>query len=165
MVAGCTPDTRVLFGKWQARGGGAATILPGAVELVLGHYGGDVVGVVRFYGKEMDQDSVWGDLLVPRVLTCPCTYIADGRFDEGPRRFTFTVDIVDACPPVVTASPPKDAPALVFTLSLDGDDQMAGSVQFQGSDSPVQALLFRRNSSDSGEIQDADPDKRCETAP
>ncbi|GMV44533.1 MAG: hypothetical protein AMXMBFR64_62490 [Myxococcales bacterium] len=162
LLGACTPDTRIVFGKWQARGGGTTQILPGAVELVLGHYGGDVVGVVRFYSKEMNQDAVWGDLTVPRVAACPCAYIAHGRFDEGPRRLTFTVDVKPPCPPVIDPNPPEDAPALVFTLLLEGDDEMKGSVRYQGSDAPVQALLFRRNTSDSGEIQDADPDKRCE---
>lgn len=164
-LAGCTPESRILHGKWQARGGGTTPILPGAVELVLGHYGGDVVGVVRFYALEMAQDAVWGDLTVPRATECPCAYIAHGRYDEGPRRLTFTVAVTEACPPLADSAPAPSAPALVFTMELQGDDEMAGSVQFQGAKDIAQPLLFRRNTADSGAIQDSDPDKRCEAAP
>jgi hypothetical protein len=169
-LTACTPESRILFGKWQSHDGivglvdpdGQALVLPGGVELVLGHYGRDVVGVVRFYAEQFAPDDVWGDLTVPRAADCPCSVIQGGQYDDEARRVIFTVSQTDGCPPAAALSPPAGKPALVFTLTLTDDDTLSGTVQYQGKDTKRQSIAFERNTSNSGDIDENDRDKECE---
>ncbi len=92
-AAGCT-DSRLLTGVYRSSPPAPAPATPGTiegvaglegdvyVELVLGQYGTDVVGIIRFFSNRDFTDRIGG--------TCNCRFLTEGRFDGQFLVFAFT---------------------------------------------------------------------------
>jgi hypothetical protein len=173
----CSPDSEILTGRWQTRPvvpafvpeGSRQELVAGGMDLTLGHYGPEVVGVVRFYARQLvfDDGCSINDVTDAQ---CGCVYLANGRWNEDRLRFTFRVDGEPPvggsaaegdlyCLPSGTADPPAGAPArLEFDLRLVEDDILVGEVDWVGSALPVQPLVWTRITEDSCD----DPEtRRC----
>ena len=153
---GCTRDSRILCGRWQSRptteATAAAPIVAGGIELYLGHYGPDVVGVARLYPEQFgDQDDC--GINVEPVTPCGCVYIENGVWRHEAERLTFAIDGTSppvtpgasACLPPTVAAPPEGAePRVEFDLRLEDEDRLVGTVGWVGRDTPLQPVVFDR---------------------
>ncbi len=90
MASACTTSTE-LGGVWRtsamARGPLIGTDkVPVAVEVVLGHYGPDVSGLLRFYADETFEQPK--DASAPH-FDCGCVLVHKGRWSESGARLSF----------------------------------------------------------------------------
>jgi hypothetical protein len=90
MASGCTTSTE-LGGVWRTAATAqgpliGTTAAPVAVELVLGHYGPDVSGLLRFYGD--DGFELPNDATAPH-FRCGCIFVHNGRWSESGARLSF----------------------------------------------------------------------------
>jgi len=123
----------------------AAEILPEGIELYLGHYGPDVVGVTRFYDRSFSDDDDCGIGDDPSS-TCPCTYIQNGVWRTDTQRFTFQIHRKEDCPHCLISAPGK---TIRFDLRLVEDEDnelLTGSVSYIGDPmgEPKQDVIFVR---------------------
>jgi len=84
-AAGCGDSHRV-SGAYRSDGAVVFDDVPGLeqgvfVELVLGQYGPDVAGIVRFYAENF--------IPVPPEGVCGCRFLIDGRFEDDELVFAF----------------------------------------------------------------------------
>ena len=166
IASGCVPESEILTGWWQSkeavvgrvdldeRGG----VLPHVgIELVIGHYGPDVAGVVRFYDHTFSPDDDTGHNLA-NAQGCGCTFIENGRY-RGSRRLTFRIGGDSGClPDAVLAAPDGPGDHLEFVLDLVEDDVMTGEIRYASGSDPSQPILFQRDL----ERYLAEEDKQCE---
>jgi len=109
-TSGCE-DTHILTGTFRSDDpvslGGQDGVY---VELVLGHYGPDVAGLVRFYGTD--------DYLLPVAADdfCECRPLAKGTFDYGKEALAFSFQVPHPC-----AEPGDIYVSTTLTMSDDGD--------------------------------------------
>lgn len=141
-LCACDSDNR-LGGVWRARlpAQGDRVVSPmegfGApgVELVVGHYGPDVAGLMRFY-RSTNFEAV-RDPQSPS-FQCACSYLHQGRWSSGSQRLSF---VLKGCLPGAGSQTDTytlgqfqwrdDAvPLLEGTLRVeDPDSSMYGAVQ------------------------------------
>lgn len=151
---GCRLDSEILCGRWQTRpsdvSGEAASLVPGGMELYLGHYGPDVVGTIRFYNREFDDGDDCG-INDPPTAGCGCTYITNGTWNEGKRRFTFRLDgagetgaAEDACLPDAVDRSEVSSRRIEFDLNLSDDNTLQGSITWVGKSDPTQPVRLER---------------------
>jgi hypothetical protein len=137
----CYADSELLCGRWQSRaapgGAGSSAASEGgleAFELYLGHYGPNVVGVIRFYRGEFSDAEGCGTNRAPDAHCCS-RYLTNGRWDG--RRFTFRIDPtppsseLPACFPGGDEPPAGDLVGMTFRLDLEGDNQLLGEVSWE----------------------------------
>ncbi len=103
VAAGCT-DSRLLTGVYRTTAEAPVVVdgVPGLeggayLELVLGEYGPDVAGIIRFYADPDFIQTIGG--------VCHCRFLTKGRFEGGVLVFAFldpsscsqaTVDLISA---------------------------------------------------------------------
>lgn len=85
VAAGCT-DSRLLTGVYRSTAPAAVEGVPGLanganIELVLGQYGPDIAGIIRFYEGP-------GFIQYPDGV-CRCRFLTKGRFEGGVLVFGF----------------------------------------------------------------------------
>ena len=163
---GCTPESEILFGVWQSKADlsgysneeGERWVLPVGMELILGHYGPDVTGVVRFYDTTFSaEDDTWHNEM--GALGCACTFVENGKFRKN-RRFTFRVDTNTGCLPLAALPLSGNSTAIEFDLELSDDDQvLSGQIRHLNGDGSIQTILFQR---DEHHLDISDEDKVCE---
>lgn len=117
LASACTTSTE-LGGVWRtdalAQGplvGSAAA--PLAVEIVMGHYGPDVSGLLRFYADDTFEQPK--DATAPH-FDCGCVFLHKGRWSEPGARLSFQTR---GCLPGSSEQVPVLAET---TLFLDGDE-------------------------------------------
>lgn len=108
-TSGCE-DTHILTGTFRSGAqsfGGQDDV---HIELVLGHYGPDVAGLVRFFEA--------GDFLLPVAADdfCECRPIAKGTFDYGKEVLAFSFRVPHPC-----AEPGETYVSATLTMSDSGD--------------------------------------------
>jgi hypothetical protein len=146
--AGCQ-DSRALTGTFRSTTAVVLADVPGLeggvwVELVLGHFGPDVAGIVRFFADDA--------FILPVPGACRCRYLVDGRFESRQVVFAFP-----------SPSPCEADPGVLLAARLDVStdwDTLEGPLGRELEGAPRWA--FRRNldASDLG-----DQEKKCtETA-
>jgi hypothetical protein len=183
LAGGCTPESEILCGRWQSRAvvlgaptsGPEADILPGGFELYLGHFDAEVAGIARFYDRQFEPEDDCGINDLP-TEGCGCTYVENGRWRQGSRRFTFKLDGESACDPDAnrfaclppdTLVPPvsggKQEQILDIDLRLVDDDTLVGTIGFVGIDAPVQPIaLVRLGCQSCRDTLGADLDPGCQ---
>ena len=147
---GCD-STNVLGGVWRAVGTptgdpiiGAGMTLdsPLGVELVLGHYGPDVTGLLRFYRN--------AEYTLPRYpgipsKECGCAFLHQGRWSDNAERLNF---VLKGCLPGAATT---QTVYVRGDLTLDEDGTLTGSLQVEDPASAYfgkkQAWVFERFSS------------------
>jgi len=85
LLSGCS-DSHLVTGSFRSAESVVVAGLSGTaegvwVELVLGQYGPDVAGIIRFYDDP--------DFILPVEGLCPCRFLVDGRFDSPVLVFAF----------------------------------------------------------------------------
>ncbi|HOU53863.1 MAG TPA: hypothetical protein PLQ97_08025 [Myxococcota bacterium] len=85
LSAGCS-ETRLWTGTFRSTEArplaGVAGMEEGVyLELVIGHFGPDLAGIIRFY-----RDP---EFLQPVPGACPCQYLLEGRYEDGALIFAF----------------------------------------------------------------------------
>lgn len=164
----CTPESQILTGRWQSReaigplatGNNDALLLEHGMELYLGHYGPDVVGVMRFYEQPFSANDDLGHNIPPDA-GCACTWLENGRYRDS-RRFTFllTEEKNDGCLPDGVHWPGTTTKLqLEFELYRVDDDMLAGVVSTIGSVAIAQPIVFVRDPLDT---ELSGPEKMCE---
>ncbi len=143
--AGCTTSTE-LGGVWRSDAlvGGPLVgdgVGPGvAVEFVLGHYGLDVAGVVRFYDDDVFESP--SDPTAP-YRACACAFIHKGRWRVSSDAFDFQLR---GCLP---GASPSSTLLVRGELKLVGDT-LDGILRVEDPESPLlgttQPLVLRRTS-------------------
>ncbi len=155
LIVGCA-DGNDLGGIWHA------VVPPGdvlihddqavpasiGVELVIGHYGPDIAGVLRYYRSD--------DFIVPREptqpwLECLCNYLHQGRYSGAVMTFT-----TRGCVP--GSATEADLP-LRGRFEFDAEGGLGGTLSVNQPDSPLygtmETLHFERTST-AGAIFDSD---------
>lgn len=147
-VAGCQ-DSRLLTGTFRSTApvvlADVAGLEEGAwIELVLGHFGPDVAGIVRFY-----RDDTF---ILPVPGACRCRFLVDGRYED--RRLVFAFPAPAPC---------TEDPGVLLAARLDAS---ADGEVLEGPLGRVlegaQRWTFRRNL-DAGDL--GEKEKECEEAP
>jgi len=95
VLCGCDAD-RFLSGQWTSTAAVELELLGISdsggqkvnIELNLGHYGQDVVGVSRFVGTEVHNFETLGCQPVNDLPVCPCNRI-DGTYKSSSGKFYF----------------------------------------------------------------------------
>lgn len=155
--SGCVPETEVLSGWWMSRNISQnpddSVVSDTGIELVLGHFGPDVAGVVRFYQGQFESDEYKGHNR-QAFIECPCSFLENGHF-RSENRFTFRVDLGEECSFPGIA----DTSALLFSLELDEDDTLDGILETINGEN-VQPLRFVR---DNDEDYVRETDKQCKS--
>lgn len=110
LLAGCS-DSHLLTGRFRSTTPVVVEGVPGLeggawVDLVLGHYGPDVAGIVLFSSEE--------GVPTPPDGVCRCRFLIDGRFDDGEVIFAF--ENPSPCTQATT-----DLLAARLTVTKDGD--------------------------------------------
>lgn len=90
MASGCTTSTE-LGGVWRTETIAQGPLIgtteaPVSVELVMGHYGPDVSGILRFYSDEGFE--LPNDAAAPH-FDCGCVFLHKGRWSETGARLSF----------------------------------------------------------------------------
>ncbi|MBP7127125.1 hypothetical protein KBD49_12245 [Myxococcota bacterium] len=85
LSAGCS-GTRLWTGTFRSTEARPLAGVPGMeegvhLELVIGHFGPDLAGIVRFF-----RDP---EFLQPVPGACPCQYLLEGRYEDGELIFAF----------------------------------------------------------------------------
>jgi hypothetical protein len=85
LLAGCS-DSHLVTGAFRSTEPVVVEGVPGLddgawMELVLGQYGPDIAGIIRFRADK--------DIPIPLEGLCPCRFLIDGRFDAGVLVFAF----------------------------------------------------------------------------
>jgi len=131
LVATSCLETKVLDGVWDTERAvdfdptivGDALPPSVFVRLVLGHYGPDVAGTLRFY-----EDGTMKDEWAP----CPCRYVLKGDFDEGLLSFE-----VRGCAPDASVDEIRGA----FTIDESGE-LLEGTFTVDGEEAATQFVLL-----------------------
>ena len=151
LCTACESDNQ-LGGVWRqiAPATGDLVISPAegfsavGVELVLGHYGPDVAGVIRFYRRDNFESS--RDPYAP-ARQCACTYLRQGRWSGASDRLTFSLK---GCLPG-EASQQSLYTLGDFLLVDDPQVNLAGTLTVEEPNSPLygrqQSWQFERVSS------------------
>jgi len=84
LSAGCS-SSHLWTGTFRSTTAGTLSGVPGMedvyLELVIGHFGPDLAGIIRFY-----RDP---EFLQPVPEACPCQYLLEGRYEDGNLIFAF----------------------------------------------------------------------------
>jgi hypothetical protein len=123
---GCS-DSHLVTGVYRSEQPVVLDDIPGFggdgvyVELVLGQYGPDVTGLVRFFRD--------GNFLFAAPGGCDCRFVQDGRYDHGEVLFSFTgpVPCDDTAPLVGVRLQPDDTGDVlrgVFGTELEGEPML-----------------------------------------
>lgn len=145
--AGCQ-DSHRLTGSYRSIAPVVVDQVPGLsdgayVELILGQFGPDVAGIVRFFADP--------EFILPVEGVCPCRFLNDGRYGDGRLVFRFRA-------PYPCGG--DDAEELAAWLATsDGGDTLEGPI---GRAREGTSWTFRRNL----EAQDlGTQDKTCDESP
>lgn len=120
-------------------------LLDQGMELYLGHYGPDVVGVTRFYEQQFSSNDDLGHN-IPPAAGCACTWVENGRYRDS-RRFTFllTKEKNSGCLPDDVHWHETTKLQLEFELYLVNDDMLAGTFSTIGATPFTQPVVFVRD--------------------
>jgi hypothetical protein len=115
-IPGCS-DTHVLSGSYRSAGTVSVSVVPQlqnvpfTIEMILGHYGPDVAGIVRFSGDALPKDF------------CHCRLLRDGAFSDSDV-FTFKFPAPWSCS--------KDEPEAVGKLQMYAHGTtLEGTIEFK----------------------------------
>jgi len=139
-VVGCD-STNVLGGVWRMSAPPTGDSLIGfgapkegtvGVELVLGHYGPDVTGLLRFYRTD--------DFVLPRQASAPkrecgCTFLRRGRWNTPNKRLDF---VLQGCLPGAAT---RQTVYVRGDFTLNADGTLAGGLEVED---PASAHFGRR---------------------
>ena len=146
LLPGCVPEAEVLSGWWHSRAPSAEpdeSVLPDiGIELIVGHYGPDVAGIVRLYQGQFSGSDYKGHN--HSSYTCPCSYIENGRYhSDGRFSFRFAV----ACLPESLLLEPNETGDVVVELELTDENTLVGKLSTLGGTS-IQPVRFVRDRDD-----------------
>jgi hypothetical protein len=166
-LAACS-DTHVLTGKFRSAAPMTIAGIDGfedlGVELVLGHFGAEVAGVVRFYDKDFAAP-------VSGTTFCNCRHLLDGTFgyvkaagSEGDA-LTFTIEAPSPCTPApaVPGSAKRGLKGILWVFA-DGT-RLEGRIGLADSDlETAQAFAFERPEDEFGG-EPGEADRNCDEGP
>lgn len=161
LLSRCDADN-FLSGQWFSRQemtDGQGLLVPNVpangtgawVELNLGHYGGDVVGVIRFYTS---PNRLPGDEVpcAGTFLACTCEFV-DGRYDSDTETMVFKFPSCERPKP----TEPRDE--LCASLRRVSGDEVAWTMRpCSDASAPPATASFLRTEPESGLVPD---DKAC----
>ncbi len=133
-------STNLLGGVWRATEAPTGDTLVGpdqdmpGVELVLGHYGPNVSGLVRFYRS--DDYAVPREAAAPR-RECACAFVHKGRWSSATERFSF---VLRGCMPGEAVADQVYVRG-DFALSADSPSLLEGTLEVED---PASSLYGRR---------------------
>lgn len=112
------------------------------IELVLGHYGPDVAGVMRFYrSTDYDLTRDW----TPPDFECACLYLHKGRYGATSSSFEF---VTNGCLPGIAT---QESVFVRGTFKLDQETRLVGQLRIDDPasthDGLIEELIFTRTAS------------------
>jgi hypothetical protein len=151
-------DTHVLTGKFRSTTAIVVPAVPGTpalyVDLVLGHFGAEVAGVVRFAEDKDFLDQ-------PPKPFCTCRHVLKGAFD-GNDRLTFGLMTPADCETKPQPASPEAVRTAVADLTVDLRMLDADARQLQGTignkDTKVD-VTFERDETYGGSL--SEEDRKC----
>lgn len=135
-----------------------ATADPVGVELVLGEFGPDVAGVVRYYHAGPTGPFDLARQEAQPNFECNCAYLHGGKLDTHTGLLTFTLQ---ACVPGLS---PRAPVHLRGRFSVQPDGRLSGTLQVDDPTSPAKGQLVALAFDRTGHPGDlASQDLQCAT--
>lgn len=149
-------DTHILTGKFRSTEPVTVVGIDGfselGVELVLGHFGAEVAGVIWFYNKDFTSK------VEPTSAFCKCRHLIDGRFDG--HTLTFKIESPSPC----TTSDSHEY--LKARLEIRDENELSGPIGLASQDLSMidHGWTFKRYSGQYGG-EPSSEDKTCTEDP
>ena len=151
MVAMSCADTHALTGTFRSVDPVTLPDIAGftdvSVELVIGHYGPDVAGLMKYFGNR--------DFNIPPSASdfCRCRLLESGAYSESRNILTFAFVAPSPC-----AAAEEASQVSVSLVMSDGGDKLDGTLMFMDGDSVTVSFVRHKY-----ETEMVPEDKECET--